>query len=121
MNEQAIRHALSLANTSFVSDATKIPPHVLERIVDGAVPTPEEIDLIYGYFRGEFFLSSTGNGWQRSTRKVETLPLPLACETVAGPKYPFPHEPILKAGPKPTGTGAAASAEGFTGTGVRVK
>ena len=35
MNEAAIRRALSLANTTYVSDATKIPPHVLQRIVDG--------------------------------------------------------------------------------------
>ena len=122
MNETAIRHALSLANTAYVTDATKIAPHILERIVDGAVPTPEQIDLLYGYFKGEFFLSGTDFNWKRNAPLArDPLPLPQAGPAVPGGKRydPFAPPPSLNAGPEPTGTGAVG--DGVTGTGLRVK
>ena len=102
-----------------------MPPHILERIIDGAVPTPEEIDLIHGYFKGEFFLTSTCSGWERKTPVAhDPLPLPQGAEHLPGPEITYPlfaAPPNLKPGPKPTGNGAPPNSEAYTGSGLRVR
>lgn len=123
MNDSAIRHALSRDNLVRIAEATKIAPHILQRIIDGDyLPSPEEIDALAGYFRGEYSMTGMDSSWtRRPNPNTTTGPLPLASYVQPADKVkydPFGAPPMLKKGPKPTGNGALE--DGFTGTGQKV-
>lgn len=124
MNQEQIRHALSLHNTAHISEATRIAPHTLQRIIDGShLPDPEQIDALAGFFNGEYFLCGNDFNWKRNRKSEAALgTLPLGCDldpAILPQEEWSPYPPTLVPGEAPTGTGA--NTDGMTGTGVRVR
>ncbi len=100
---ERIRANLSTFNLQQVAEATRIAPTLLDDFVQfGHDISPDALDRVTGFMRGEYSLSGVSNTWVRRQRgKVEPQPLPIACTNL----------PVGREHPNPCGTSAPVAVE----------
>ena len=90
---ERIRANLATFNLQQVAEATRIAPTLLDDFVQfGHDLSPDALDRVTGFMRGEYSLSGVSNTWvRRSMRATGVQPLPIACTNLpVGREHPNP-------------------------------